>query len=204
MIAGVILAAGGAKRMGRSKQLLPLGGHTMVWQTAAATCRSALDPVYLITGALHEQVSASVADLPLIHVHNPAWQEGQSVSLKEGLKALSPDIRAVMFLLADQPLINPELINNLIGLYQSGAGSIIVPEYHGRRGNPVLFDLKRWKEELFLLQGDSGARRIIASHPESLASLPVNSESVFFDADTEEDYAMICDLFTKQRLGLCL
>ena len=198
MIAGIILAAGAAKRMGRCKQLLPLGGRTMLWQTANTVCHSLLEPVVLVTGAEHEQVSAAVQDLSLTPVYNSDWQRGQAGSLKTGLKAIPADVAAVMFLLADQPLVTPELINSLIDLYRSNAGSIIVPEVHGHRGNPVLFDLKIWKDKLMELQGDAGARRIIAAHPECVASLPVESERLFFDADTEEDYRVICELFGEK------
>ena len=199
MIAGILLAAGAAKRMGRCKQLLPLGGRTLLWQTASAVCHSLLEPVVLVTGAQHEQVSAAVRDLRALPVFNPCWQQGQAGSLKAGLQALPPEAAAVMFLLADQPLVTPELINGLIALYRSGAGSIVAPEYHGRRGNPTLFDLKTWKQELLQLQGDAGARRIIAAHPECVASLSVESENLFFDADTEEDYKTICELFMKKQ-----
>lgn len=198
MIAGVILAAGAARRMGRCKQLLPLGGRTMLWQTVSKVCRSGLRPVVLVTGACHDQVERAVADLPLTVVYNPDWQQGQSTSLKAGLLALPPAVRAVMFFLADQPLVPPELIDRLAGMHCVG-GSIIAPVYQGRRGNPVLFDLAAWRDELLRLDGDEGARRILAAHPESIVTLPVETETAGFDADTEADYRMLCELFEQTR-----
>ena len=198
MIGGVVLAAGAAKRMGCCKQLLPLGAKTMLWQSASIACRSLLNPVVLVTGARHRQVAATVADLPVRIAHNPHWRQGQAGSLKAGLQALPPECAAVMFLLADQPLVTVELIDGLIGLYRSGAGSIIVPEFCGRRGNPVLFGLNRWKKEFMELTGDIGARRIIAAHPESIAVFSAESASCFLDADTAEEYRLICRLFEKK------
>ena len=86
MIVGIILAAGAARRMGKLKQLLPLGGKPMVWHVADAACRSRLDSVRIVTGAESAAVSAAVSELPLSEVVNPAWQRGQSTSLSAGLR----------------------------------------------------------------------------------------------------------------------
>ena len=91
MIAGIILAAGSARRMGCSKQLLPLGGRTMVWQVANAACHSKIDRVILVTGANKAQVAHAVEDLNLVLVHNPEWTTGQASSLKAGLQVLPAD-----------------------------------------------------------------------------------------------------------------
>ena len=198
MIAGVILAAGAACRMEKIKQLLPLGPQPMLWHVAQAACRSRLDEVILISGASSEPIAAAVSGLPLRVIHNPDWQQGQSSSLKAGLLSLQPNTEAVMFLLADQPLVTPELIDALIGEWRSSGKTIVCPCYEANRGNPVLLDLAAWRTDLEQLGGDQGARRILAAHPEAIGYLPVATDEIFLDVDTAEDYARMQQRF---RMG---
>jgi molybdenum cofactor cytidylyltransferase len=197
MISGIILAAGAACRMGKIKQLLPLGPQPMLWHVAQAACRSQLDEVLLITGSAAEPIAAAVNDLPLRIIHNPDWQQGQSSSLRAGLLSLQPATEVVMFLLADQPLVTPELIDALIGEWRSSDKTIVCPCYEAKRGNPVLFDLATWRTDLEQLDGDQGARRILAAHPEAIGYLPVATDEIFLDVDTIEDYTKMQQQFAK-------
>ena len=197
MIVGIILAAGSASRMGQAKQLLPLGSRPMLWHVAQAACQSRLDEVHLITGASAEPVAAAVNDLPLRIVHNPAWQQGQAGSIKTGLLALPPNCDAVLFLLADQPLITSQLINELISHWQRCGKSIVRPCHANNPGNPVLLSLAVWREALANLSGDQGARQLIVDHPEAIGYLPVASDEIFLDVDTIEDYAKMQQRFAK-------
>lgn len=197
MIAAVVLAAGGARRMGRPKQLLPLGGKPLVWHAASVACRAGLDAVVVVTGAHREAVADAVSGLPVRVVHNPGWRAGQAGSLRAGLEALGPGTAAVVFLLADQPLVTPEVISALAAAWRGGVGTIVAPTVGGRRGNPVLLDLARWREGLMALTGDAGARGLIAAHPDEVASVPVDDEDVFFDVDTPEDYVRLLKLYPE-------
>ena len=195
MIVGIILAAGTGRRMGKLKQLLPLGGKPMVWHVADAACRSRLDSVRIVTGAESAAVSAAVSELPLSEVVNPAWQRGQSTSLSAGLRGLPAETTAVMFLLADQPLVTPELINLLIDALASSAKSIICPVHCEQRGMPVLFAIPKWQNALTTLAGDQGARSIISAHPEEICQVAVESPELFLDVDTIEEYHRMCGRF---------
>lgn len=199
MIAAVVLAAGAASRMGRPKQLLPLAGQPLVRHVAHAACTSTAHEVVVVTGAESAAVAAAVADLPLRVVYNPDWPAGQSASLKTGLAALAPEARAAIFLLADQPQVTPELINTIIGAYRQGGGSIALPVAAGRRGNPVLFDLTRWRPALMALAGDQGARGIIDANPGEVTTVDAPVEA-FFDIDTPEDYNKLMELWQNRNL----
>jgi len=201
VIAAVVLAAGAARRMGRPKQLLPLAGRPLVWHVAAAACRSTVDEVIVVTGARQAAVAAAVAGLPVRLVPNPRWRSGQASSLKSGLNAVSPGTGAVVFLLADQPLVTPALLDSVAAVYRAGDGSIVVPVAGERRGNPVLFALENWRRQLLDLTGDTGARAIIAAHPERVVTVPVADETVFFDVDTPADYEEIIRLYQTIHSG---
>ena len=197
MICGIILAAGSASRMGQAKQLLPLGSRPMLWHVAQAACQSSLDEVIVVTGAAAGPVSLCIADLPLRIVHNPDWQQGQSGSIKTALRSLPPGCDAVLFLLADQPLITSQLINELISHWQRCGKTIVRPCHGDKPGNPVLFSLAAWRDALQQLGGDQGARRILKAHPEAIGYLPVANDEIFLDVDTIEDYARMQQRFAK-------
>jgi molybdenum cofactor cytidylyltransferase len=199
MVTAVILAAGAGNRMGVPKQLLPLGGQAMIRWVAGVACQSAVQDVVVVTGAHHKAVAEALQNLSVRLVHNADWAAGQAGSVKVGIKAaLQYNSIAALFLLADQPLITVELIDQLLATYYAGKGSIIMPVYQGRRGNPVLFDLVQWHDELLALRGDQGARQIIFEHPEEVASVSSNCEEIFWDVDTPDDYDRMQKLWTHQ------
>jgi molybdenum cofactor cytidylyltransferase len=109
--------------------------------------------------------------------------------LKQGLKAIHPQAEAFLIVLADQPEIPPRLIHRLIDEFRSvrPAKSIVIPSYQGRRGHPALFDAK-YRAEILQLSGETGAREILARHPDEILTLEMDHDAVIIDVDTEEDY----------------
>ena len=199
MIAIVILAAGAARRMGRSKQLLPLGDKPIVWHTAAAACRAGLGAVITVIGSEAEQVSAALTDLPMTIVHNPLWETGQSSSVRTGLAAVDPATEAVIFLPADQPLVTPGLLQELAALYRSSGAAAAAPSFRGRRSSPVLFDLTRWRQDLLNLSGDQGGRGLLAAASEEVALLEVTDRYLLFDADSPSEYEQLQQIWADRR-----
>ena len=188
MVAGVILAAGQARRMGQAKQLLLLHEKPMVWHIAMTACQSMLDQVIVITGAYQREVTSTLNDLPLQIIHNENWQQGQSTSVKKAVQSISAEMQAVVFLLADQPLVDVSLINELINGYHETNASIIIPRALKKPGNPVLFDLKVWRPALLQLSGDEGGRQIIRGNQEAIHYIELLDGQCFFDVDTPLEY----------------
>jgi molybdenum cofactor cytidylyltransferase len=88
--------------------------------------------------------------------------------------------------LGDMPLIDAGLIDRLIDGFAPDRGNlIVVPVSEGRRGNPVLWS-RRFFKELMTLDGDIGARHLIAKHTEAVAEVPVDGEGAFLDIDTPQ------------------
>lgn len=184
-VAGIILAAGAASRMGRPKLLLPWKGETLIHRAARTALAAGLQPVVVVTGAAHPDIQAALADLPVLVVNNPDWESGQSTSLRAGIRALPEQTRAVLFLLGDQPFVTPELIRCLVATYLQTKPVILAPFVGEKRTNPVLFDHSIF-DVLCQLQGDAGARSIFDRYPP--AALPWPDERLLFDVDTPEDY----------------
>jgi molybdenum cofactor cytidylyltransferase len=186
-IAAIVLAAGGSARMGRPKQLLPIGDRPMVRHVTAAVAALGLAQVVVVTGAHAEAVSAALAGLPVQIVLNGAWAEGMSSSIREGLRALRPEIQAVLLVLGDQPALTPELLELLVARYRATGAPVVAPFYRGQRGNPVLFDRSLFPE-LSAVQGDSGGRLLLDRHRDDVERVDLDDPAVILDIDSPQDY----------------
>ena len=190
MISGIILASGFSKRMEQEKLLLPFGGVALVERVIRAAQASRLDEVILIYQK--EEVEKIGRKYGIKAVHNPRADEGQSAAIKLGINAAQPETDAFMFMVGDQPFLNPFIINILIDTFLQDPHSIIVPVYNNTRGNPVLFPFAM-KELLLALDGDRGGRVLIDSMPDRINLVSIDEEMSGTDIDTEEDYRRIKD-----------
>lgn len=181
-VAGVVLAAGGSNRFGRPKQLIKWRGEALVLQAVRAALGAGLSPVAVVTGAEAGAVRKSLADHPVILVHNPNWRSGQSTSVRVGLQAVRRSVEGVVFLLADMPFVDHDLVRALLMRHRETLRNV-APLVQGRRGNPVLFDRVTF-EALGNVKGDRGGRQILDRFP--LVEIPWGVESQF-DLDTDED-----------------
>jgi molybdenum cofactor cytidylyltransferase len=191
VIAGLILAAGTSSRLGRPKQLLPLGDRTVLQHVVDAAAAADLDDIIVVLGHRAAEVEASIR-LPRRGrvVVNPEFGSGQASSLGAGLRALGEDTRAAMVLLGDQPGVTLEAIGAVAAAYRRTGGPVVQASYRGRPGHPVLLDRGVWAE-VEAVSGDVGARDLLAEHPEWVVPAVVPGDPPP-DLDTWQDY---------QRLG---
>lgn len=190
MITGILLAAGRSIRMGQPKMLLPWGDIQLVRHAAQTALRSELDQLIVVTGHRAEHVQAALSGLAVTLVHNAAFLDGQSTSVRAGVAALGADVEAAMILLADQPLLQPSTIDTLIVVYRQHQPLIVAPQYQGQRGNPVLFDRSLFPK-LVALQGDQGARPVLQAHRQNMHLVDVADEGVLLDLDTPIAYQQL-------------
>ena len=190
MISGVILTAGRSSRLGRPKQLLPLAGVPLLTHVLRNAVASSLDEVILVLGHEAARIEAAVGEWGQRVVVNPDYAAGQSTSLRAGLGAIDPTAAAALVLLGDQPQVGPAVIDAVIEGYRTSGGSIVVPHYGGRPGNPVLFARSRFPE-LARITGDEGARGVVRAHAGEVVAVPVAAGPPPRDVDNEEDYAAL-------------
>jgi molybdenum cofactor cytidylyltransferase len=185
--AALLLAAGRSTRMGGPNKLLAdVGGKTLLRITAEQALASRAKPVIVVTGHQRELIEAALGGLSVRFVHNPDFAQGLATSLKAGIGALPPDTDGVIVCLGDMPQISAKLIDALISVFDPERGAlIVVPTLGGRRGNPVLWS-RRFFADLMALDGDVGARHLIARYPEALVEMPVTDQAVFLDIDTPD------------------
>jgi len=187
LVAATVLAAGSSERMGQPKQLLLINGQPMVRRVTEVVCASGLAQVVVVVGAHAEKVEAALVGLPVEPVHNQAWRQGLSTSLRIGLGALRPDIGAVLVVLADQPALTSNLLRQLVERYHATLAPIVAPFHRGQRGNPVLFDRSLFPE-LLAVRGDRGAREVIARYKTKMERVTCDDPAVVQDVDTLQDY----------------
>jgi molybdenum cofactor cytidylyltransferase len=192
--AGIILAAGESKRFGRPKQLLRLKGRYLIEWVLDAALESELSRIILVLGYAHQEIRQALGEklrnAKLQIEVNPHYQKGQSHSLQVGLSRIENTFPAVMFLLADQPLVDAATINCLLDKFWSADKDICVPTFHGKRGNPSIFSQKFYKH-IMEIKGDIGARQIIKAHPERVLEIEIKNPLFFLDVDTPEGFEKI-------------
>ncbi|MBU0651984.1 MAG: molybdenum cofactor cytidylyltransferase [Proteobacteria bacterium] len=189
MISAIVLAAGESKRMGRPKQMLAWQGKTLLRQVLENLIRSDAGEIILVLGHEAEAISKSLTESQIKIVINPDYKQGMASSLRHGLLAMDPESEAFLVLLADQPDIGPEIMNRMIREFKQAnpRRGIVRPVYRGLRGHPVLIGV-RYLQEALQLQGDVGARQILANHPEDILEIEVNQDGILKDIDTPEAY----------------
>ncbi len=190
-MAGIILAAGTASRMGKTKQLLPFGESSILGRVVTHALSSDLDKLSIVLGHeaqkiqqhLKKEIGLSHADI----IMNEDYKNGQSTSLIKGVNQLPDDVDAAMFLLGDQPLVTPEIINHLIDAFKRGSAPIAIPFCNGKRGNPVIISRALFPE-LLSITSDTGARVLFQKHDKTILKVKINNAAILTDVDTNEDY----------------
>jgi molybdenum cofactor cytidylyltransferase len=186
--AGLVLAAGSSRRMGRAKQLLPFGGRPLLEHVVAAANASSLDEVVVVLGGSAVEIRDGVDLGRASIVYNPDHLAGLGSSLRAGLASLDESVDRAMVILGDQPAVSAELFDELLEL-QANSG---LPSAALRFGDllhpPVVLDRSLFGD-LASLEGDVGCRAVIRGTPELVAALPAQTEGNHpIDIDTPEDY----------------
>lgn len=191
-VVGVIVLAGGRSSRfsasGEHKLLAPINGTPVVRLAAIAALESAVGRVVAVTGANSDRVADALTGFEIELVHAPSFADGMSASLKRGVEALE-SYDAVVVTLGDQPGVRPEAIRRVVDRWRETRAQIVVPRYTGndRPAHPVLFAHSVY-HELLALEGDVGARSVIARDPGRVAIAALDW-SAPRDIDTVEDLA---------------
>jgi molybdenum cofactor cytidylyltransferase len=183
--------------MGRPKQLAELDGRPLLEHVLAALAAAPLDRVVVALGA-HAGTILERVDL---HGAEPLVVEGYRAGMGEVLARAAaalgePD--AVVVCLGDQPLVGTAVVAELVAAWRAGAGPVVTAAYGGRQGNPKLFD-RTVLAQLRKLGGDTGARELLAAHPEWVTAVEVGALGDDADVDDEDGLAGVAARFAAGR-----
>jgi molybdenum cofactor cytidylyltransferase len=186
-VAGLVLAAGGSKRLGQPKQLLPFGTATLLDHTVATARGCAFDQLLVAIGgaadSVRDQVDLSGADV----VVNDGYGEGCSSSIAAAMDALDPRARLLVLLLGDQPGVTSGTVSALLA--GRGDADLAVCRYDDGLGHPFCFS-RRLFETLRGLHGDKAVWKLVAAGGDDVAKVPVVGP-VPIDVDTWADYEAV-------------
>jgi molybdenum cofactor cytidylyltransferase len=187
-IGAVILAAGESSRLGRPKQLIEFRGKTLVRRVVDAADEAGCSPIAVVIGSDGKKVAHELEQTSAAIVENETWRNGIGTSIRAGMQSLverRPGLDAVILLVSDQPLVEAELIKQVIARHGETGKTIIASGYSRTLGVPALFDRSHF-EELLTLPDDSGAKSIILSRRARVVEFPFPQGNV--DIDTLADY----------------
>lgn len=185
-VAAIVLAAGGSRRMGAPKLLLPgPTGGPLLGEALDAIRDLELSDIVLIDGA-EPRVAAVAHEHGFRTIHNKDWEEGVGSSLRAGVNALGEDVDAVLVVLADQPRIRRRDIESLLETWRAGQAPVVATAYPEGGGVPAIFDRSLF-DELRRLEGDRGARDLIRS-VEGVEFLTISDTR---DVDSPESYERV-------------
>jgi molybdenum cofactor cytidylyltransferase len=183
-IIGILLAAGSASRFGGGKLLHPLADGTPIGVASLRNLRAALPEVLAVVRhtddalrKLLEAEGAAVIQCTDAHL-------GMARSFARAIDA-SRHAEGWVIALGDMPYVLPATIKAIAGRVAE-TGRIAIPAYHAQRGHPVGFG-RRYRDELLNLEGDQGARSVIARHPHDLEIVDCDDRGILRDIDTRSD-----------------
>ncbi|MER5473941.1 nucleotidyltransferase family protein [Streptomyces sp. NPDC002935] len=187
-VAGLLLAAGGGRRLGgRPKALLSHRGRPLVEHAVGVLRAGGCTRVHVVLGARADDVRDQASLPGCVLVDNPRWEEGMGSSLRAGLASLADSgARAALVSLVDQPGIGREAVARVLAAYASPL-SLAAAAYDGERGHPVLFGAGHWAGIAATATGDRGARAYLKAHEDTVTLVECGDVARAYDIDTEAD-----------------
>lgn len=196
VIAGIVLAAGRSRRMGRPKPLLPFRGDTFLARVVRALREGGCEVVVAVVGPAEDPVARRIAEeaerAGARVAVNPRPEAEQVDSLRAGLAALPPETEAAVVAPADVPGIEAAAVRALVEAFRARGAPVARATHGGAHGHPVLFARGVFPE---LLAGPlpEGARTVVHAHAAEVEEVPVDLPEVLVDVDTPEDYRRLLE-----------
>jgi molybdenum cofactor cytidylyltransferase len=187
-VTGLVLAAGGSRRLGEPKQLLRYGSATLLDHVLDTARVSGFDQLVVALGGSSERVRDGVDLSGADVVLNRDYGEGCSSSIAAALGAVDSRASALVLMLGDQPGVTPETVRALVAGRGSGT-RMAVCRYDDGRGHPLAFGSEMFAE-LAALHGDKAVWKLMDRLGDEVVEVPI-AGPVPLDVDTREDYEAV-------------
>jgi molybdenum cofactor cytidylyltransferase len=173
--------------MGSPKMILPFGKSTVLESVIENIKASEVEKIIVVIGADRNEVLPLVNKCRVMYCDNQNYREGMLSSVKCGIENIPTDFDALMVFLGDQPMIKPQVIDQVIAGYRKSQKGIVIPVFEKRRGHPLLVD-KRYRSEIIALNGPEGLKGLAEQHPFDVLEVNTEHQAILRDIDTEQEY----------------
>jgi molybdenum cofactor cytidylyltransferase len=184
--AAILLAAGRSRRMGAFKPLLPFGDKSVI-QTCIDTLRAGgVQTIAVVIGHRADEIKQHLSGQDLLFAVNDDPDSEMAVSIACGIRVLPADTKAILIALTDHPAVPASVVSLLLDQWRHGA-RLVVPEFQGRGGHPILLDAA-FRDQLLAVPAEGGLRSFLRFHQSEVQRIPANSGFIARDMDTWDDY----------------
>ena len=188
-VSAIVLAAGLSCRMQENKLLLPWQTSTVIGWVVTQLVDAGMTRIVVVTGR-DKKIVESLTSFPgVVHVFNERYADGEMLhSLQVGLKSLPDDVNAALVVLGDQPQIEIETILLVTREFEKDHNcKLVLPSRQNRRGHPWIVARELWGE-IISLEPPDNLRTFLDLHSGEITYVLVNTNSIFADIDTPQDY----------------
>ena len=196
-VSGVLLSAGESKRMGQPKALLKFGERSNIENLLDEYLSSQLDKIIVVTGfngeSLKKFIEKKTKDKKLKVVINEHYNLGMFSSIQKGIAEISRG--GILIGIVDNPFTNSIVIDELIENFNGG--EIVIPDYHGKGGHPVIIPFSLREEILNANPEKTSLKDIFSCHLDMIKRIKFEDQTITFDMDTVEDYNRLLSLWKK-------
>ena len=196
-VSGILLSAGESKRMGQPKALLKFGERSNIENLLDEYLSSQLDKIIVVTGfngeSLKKFIEKKTKDKKLKVVINEHYNLGMFSSIQKGIAEISRG--GILIGIVDNPFTNSIVIDELIENFNGG--EIVIPDYHGKGGHPVIIPFSLREEILNANPEKTSLKDIFSCHLDMVKRIKFEDQTITFDMDTDEDYNRLLSLWKK-------
>ena len=186
-VAAIVAAAGLSRRMGSCKQLLDLGGKTVMNRCLETLLSGGIQQIVVVVGPQGEDVATEAGRFQVQIAVNENLDGDMASSVRIGRQQMASHANGVIVALCDYPLVTTGTIAHLAACHKASPGSILIPTHSGRKGHPTLFPIASLDE---LAEGGT-LRDVVHRDPLRVQLIEVDDPGILQDMDTPEDYHLL-------------
>jgi CTP:molybdopterin cytidylyltransferase MocA len=180
-----VLAAGASRRLGRAKQLVPIGGEPLLRRQCRCALSARVGMVMAILGCDEARHREVIADLPVAVRVNHEWEEGLAATLRSAVRAAKQRQSALLVLPCDQYRIVPVDLRTLYEHWRWAPSIACVSRWGDYAGPPAILPI-HYYDDVLRLRDDIGARSLLYDHHRPCPD-EIPNPRVVFDLDSPEE-----------------